>query len=153
MQNIVEWEGPPDERRKGMLFRLYEEIFGEPVSPKVLERIVSKPRFLLLFALNEAGEPIGYKAGYAAEPGVFYSWIGGVLPAWRGRGVAQALMQKQHDWCLHNGYTKVRTKTMNRWRNMLLLNIRNGFDVVGTVTGEDGILRIILEKNLLPDPV
>ena len=153
MHNIVEWEGPPDEQHKGMLFRLYEEIFAEPVSPKVVERIGSKPRFLLLLALGDTGEPIGYKAGYEVEPGVFYSWIGGVLPACRGRGVAQALMQKQHDWCIENGYKTVRTKTMNRWRNMLLLNIRNGFDVVGTVTGADGILRIILEKNLSDEPV
>lgn len=148
MHNIVEWEGPPDERRKGMLFRLYEEIFGEPVSPKVVERMSSMPRFLLLFALDETGEPIGYKAGYEAAPGVFYSWIGGVVPALRGRGVAQSLMERQHEWCLKNGYPIVRTKTMNRWRNMLLLNIRNGFDIVGTTVGEDGVLRIFLEKNL-----
>ncbi|WNS77324.1 hypothetical protein RRV45_10165 [Bacillus sp. DTU_2020_1000418_1_SI_GHA_SEK_038] len=43
----------------------------------------------------------------------------------------------------------VQTKTMNKWRNMLVLNIKNGFDVIDTYTDEKGIHKIILEKNLL----
>lgn len=32
---------------------------------------------------------------------------------------------------------------------MLLLNIKNGFDVIGTYTDQDGEIKIILEKSLL----
>jgi hypothetical protein len=50
MQNIIEWEGLPDERRKGILFSLYEKIFSTPVSQKVHERIATMPGFYLLLA-------------------------------------------------------------------------------------------------------
>jgi len=41
----------------------------------------------------------------------------------------------------------IRTQTRNTWRNMLILNLRNGFDIVGTFT-EQGDTTILLEKRL-----
>lgn len=38
---------------------------------------------------------------------------------------------------------------MNRWRNMLLLNIKNGFDIDETYTDDNGLHKIILEKRLV----
>ena len=93
------------------------------------------------------GQLIGCKLGYERKPGHYYSWLGGVLPAHRGQGVAAELMRRQHQWCREQGYQRVRTHTYNRWRSMLLLNLRHGFDIIGTVQGPHG-LTIVLEKDL-----
>jgi GNAT superfamily N-acetyltransferase len=148
MKNIIELEGPLDERAKGTLFSLYQTIFGAVVSAEVEERLTQLQDIHLVFALNEDGHAVGYKLGYRESPDTFYSWLGGVLPDYRGQGKAAQMMAAQHQWCAQRGYRYVRTKTMNRWRAMLLLNIRSGFDVIGTYTGRDGVVKIILEKTL-----
>lgn len=45
------------------------------------------------------------------------------------------------------GYNVIRTQTRNTWREMLILNLQNGYDVVGTRT-EQGETTILLEKCL-----
>ncbi|MEH7522412.1 GNAT family N-acetyltransferase, partial [Bacillus sp. JJ1503] len=92
---------------------------------------------------------IGFKIGYALDDNKFYSWMGGVDINYRKFGVASTLMEKQHQYVRELGYSVVQTKTMNKWRNMLILNIKNGFDVIDTYTDEKGIHKIILENNLL----
>jgi GNAT superfamily N-acetyltransferase len=90
---------------------------------------------------------VGCKLGYERKPGHYYSWLGGVHPEFRGQGIAAELMQQQHAWCRVQGYRAVRTHTYNRWRAMLLLNLRHGFDIIGTMQGPHG-LTIVLEKQL-----
>lgn len=95
------------------------------------------------------GNVVGCKLGYERKPGHYYSWLGGVHPDSRGRGMAAELMRRQHAWCRAQGYRRIRTQTYNRWRAMLLLNLRHGFDIIGTLQGAHG-LTIVLEKELLP---
>ncbi|RSK48428.1 GNAT family N-acetyltransferase [Hymenobacter rigui] len=93
------------------------------------------------------GQLVGCKLGYERQPGQYYSWLGGVHPDYRGQGVAAELMRRQHAWCQEQGYRRIRTHTYNRWRAMLLLNLRHGFDIIGTMQGTHG-LTIVLEKHL-----
>lgn len=90
---------------------------------------------------------VGCKLGYERKPGHFYSWLGGVHPSQRGRGIAAELMRQQHKWCRQQGYHTIRTQTYNQWRDMLILNLRHGFDIIGTVQAKRG-LTIVLEKNV-----
>ena len=46
------------------------------------------------------------------------------------------------------GYEVIQTQTKNKWRNMLILNLRHGFDIVGTYTDSKGEPKIILKKRL-----
>ncbi len=92
------------------------------------------------------GRVVGCKLGYERKPTQFYSWLGCVDAAWRGRGIASALMQQQHDWCRQGGYQTIQTQTYNQWRSMLVLNIRAGFNIIGTAQGKHG-LTILLEKK------
>lgn len=78
---------------------------------------------------------------------IFYSWLGGVDPAYRRQGVAAELMRRQHEACQRAGYVTIRTHTYNQWRNMLILNLRHGFQIVGTQPGKHG-LTIMLERRL-----
>jgi GNAT superfamily N-acetyltransferase len=93
------------------------------------------------------GNVVGCKIGYERKPGHYYSWLGGVNAEFRSRGIAQDLMREQHLWCQQQGYQRIRTQTYNRWRAMLLLNLKEGFDIVGTVQGAHG-LAIVLEKQV-----
>ena len=125
--------------------KIHKEIFGGP--DYWLEKLKSKQKVLINVALKDS-EVIGFKIGYALDETTFYSWLGGVSSHYRSYGVASELMKQQHTNLKEMGYEIVQTKTMNKWRNMLLLNIRNGFDIVGTETDERGELKIILEKKL-----
>lgn len=91
-------------------------------------------------------QPVACKLGYERKPGHYYSWLGGVHPDHRCQGLAAELMRQQHAWCAAQGYHTIRTQTFNRWRAMLLLNLRFGFDIVGTVQGGRG-LTLVLEKS------
>ncbi|WP_375437015.1 GNAT family N-acetyltransferase [uncultured Hymenobacter sp.] len=93
------------------------------------------------------GQVIGCKLGYERKPAHYYSWLGGVHPGFRGQGIARELLRQQHAWCQQQGYNRIRTQTYNHWRAMLLLNLRAGFDIVGTVQSARGLV-IVLEKEL-----
>lgn len=106
-----------------------------------------KPGLMLLLAWD-GDDCLGFKAGYRRNESTFYSWLGGVLPEARGQGVARRLMLAQHEWVAAQGYRYVTTETYNRYREMLLLNIRMGFDVVGTQTTVGGEAKIMLRRAL-----
>lgn len=126
---------------------LHNEIFTNQDANYMKEELPWRSRILILVAFY--GERvIGYKIGYEDRKSRFYSWLGGVYPEYRGQGIASELMRKQHEWCKDTGYKVVRTQTKNKWRNMLILNLRHGFDIVGTYTDEKGETKIILEKRL-----
>lgn len=92
---------------------------------------------------------VGFKLGYQIDQDSFYSWVGGVLPEYQNFGVASALMKAQHHWCQQAGYKKILTKTANKYKKMLQLNLKFGFDIVGTESSSDGRgLKILMEKKL-----
>ncbi len=93
-------------------------------------------------------QPVAFKLGYRRTETEFYSWLGAVLPEYRGLGIASDLMQDQHAWCKSQGYQTIETKTQNRFREMLILNIKFGFDVIGTHDSTEGGMKIILRKKL-----
>jgi len=136
---------PDTEVLEGIL-ELHKDIFG--ISDDVINKMASKPQLLVIAAVD-GKKVIGYKIGYEVNSHTFYSWLGGVDPDYRKNGIASMLMEKQHQYLRANGYSVVQTKTMNKWRSMLVLNIKNGFDVIDTYTDEKGLHKILLEKNLL----
>ncbi|WP_325100945.1 GNAT family N-acetyltransferase [Metabacillus niabensis] len=85
--------------------------------------------------------------GYELKADTFYSWLGGVAPKYQKHGIGTKLMEMQHQWIKENGYSYVQTKTMNKWRSMLILNIKNGFDVIDTYIDKKGLQKIVLEKD------
>lgn len=125
---------------------LHKTIFGE--ADDLSSKMTGKPPLVVVTAMD-AERIIGYKIGYPLDNSTFYSWLGGVDPRYRNHGIASTLMKKQHHYLGERGYKVVQTKTMNKWRGMLVLNIKSGFDVVATCTDEKGLHKIILEKHLV----
>ena len=94
-------------------------------------------------------ELVAYKVGFEKTSRLYYSWIGGVIPKYRRRGIAEKLMKQQHELALKLNYKFVQTHTKNKFRPMLLLNIKNGFNIVGVYTStHNNDQKIILEKTL-----
>ncbi|WP_211655341.1 GNAT family N-acetyltransferase [Planococcus alpniumensis] len=128
------------------IITLHREIFDGP--GYWLEKLNSQEHVLIYVALVD-NQVAGYKIGYGLDDRIFYSWLGGVHPDFRKLGIASELMSRQHADLKNLGYEIVRTKTMNKWRGMLLLNIQTEFDVLKTEVDQRGQLKIVLEKKLL----
>ena len=142
--------GLPTEFQLTSLLDLLTSVFDNQSPTELLSNLTyychRAPMLTLLAVDNE--QVVGCKLGHERKPGHFYSWLGCVSPAYQRQGIAAELMRQQHDWCRQNGYHTIRTQTYNQWREMLVLNIRSGFDIVGTVQGKRG-LTIVLEKKLV----
>ena len=104
---------------------------------------------LALVALWD-GELAGFKVGYQSElPEQFYSWMGGVRPEFRRKGIATALAEEQERWSKANGFRAVFFKTRNRFPGMIQFGIARGFKVVDLLP-KGGVedYRIVMRKEL-----
>ncbi|MDX1477660.1 MAG: GNAT family N-acetyltransferase [Saprospiraceae bacterium] len=123
--------------------------FQEPYTwQKWQERLTDADTVALVAYVQD--QPAGFKVGYGT-PAFFYSWIGGVLPDYRGKGVARALADEMEQ-LIAGRYDRLRMKTRNRYKAMLQFAIGNGFNIVEVrpaTTGHPVLdLRIVLEKNI-----
>ncbi|MBI5064674.1 GNAT family N-acetyltransferase [Candidatus Woesearchaeota archaeon] len=86
---------------------------------------------LILIAYEEQ-TPLGFKVGYDRyKDSSFYSWLGGVIPEHREKGVAKKLALVQENWALAVGYKSIKMKTRNKYKPMLQFALSNGFNIVG----------------------
>lgn len=126
---------------------LAHRIF-ESREKELIETYRKHSRFFLLTAKID-GRTVGFKAGYELDRSKFYSWLGGVDPEFRRFGIATRLMEEQHAWAKNNGYKSIVTKTKNKFRNMLRLNLSHGFEISGFETStRTGAMKIVLRKTL-----
>ncbi|EKP4478619.1 GNAT family N-acetyltransferase [Cronobacter dublinensis] len=129
------------------IYRLIPEFAGVHDAQAIRQRIGGRVACALV-TYDEA-QPVGFKLGYETAPGEFYSWLGGVAPAYRRDGVAQRLLEAQERWAQEHGYARLRVKTRNQFRAMLMLLIRNGYQIIGLEKkGEAADYRLLLEKSL-----
>lgn len=85
----------------------------------------------LVFVASVGDELVGFKAGYDRyRDGSWYSWMGGVVAPWRGRGIAQQLLEAQERWVAEQGYRILYVKTRNRHKRMISFLAHNDYDVV-----------------------
>lgn len=89
----------------------------------------------------------GFKFGHAISSKRYISWLGGVHPDFQRLGIAGELMRRQHEWLSHKTYVGVETTTANNNHAMIQLNIKSGFDVIGSYSRNE-LPRTILYKNL-----
>ena len=144
--NIVEIKGMPEQQVLDDIFGLYMEVIDRPGKDYFYERIGKYPELYTLLAYK--GEQLaGFKMGYCIEPGIFYSWLGGVKAPFRRQGIARRMMTVQHNFLKNENYAIIRTKTKNIYRNMLVLNILSGFDIIDSYTDKFGDPKIVMEKN------
>lgn len=112
------------------------------------KRLANKPSLILIAEFKL--EPVGFKVGYQKEDnGSFYSWMGAILPDYRGMGIAKELATFQENWARNQGYRSIRFKTRNYLKSMLIFGLKNNFSIVGVEPRENVHQnRILLEKSL-----
>ncbi len=122
--------------------------FGSRIDEKhFIQKLSTKYRVLIQLCM-ESEKIVGMKIGYEEKPGYFYSWLGGVLPNFRRRGIASKLMLAQHDWCKKNGYSYVETRTRTNNPEMMILNLKARFKPEGFVIDPKHGPQIIFIKTL-----
>lgn len=125
--------------------RLNKTIFREP-------RIINQfDRRDLVMLMAFAGEQaVGFKIGYGENRTTFYSAKGGVLEAWRRRGVARQLLEEMVEQARTLGYRRFAYDTFpNMHPGMAMLGLTEGFRV--TAAGYNATYRdyrIRFEKEL-----
>ena len=136
-----------DDARTQSLAPLCARIFPG-FDPAYLDRLAHVHEPTLCRALVDA-ETIGFKLGYRRGDALFYSWLGGVDPDFRRRGIADALGALQHDALPALGYRFVETRTRAANTAMLIVNLRAGFVINGYETDAKGIPVVIQRKILV----
>jgi GNAT superfamily N-acetyltransferase len=131
-----------------MIAPIIEKAFGDWDAKWFYSTFRNHTKFLLLTAFID-DKAVAFKLGYENDPREFYSWLGGVIPDYRGLGIASDLMKHQHEWCRKQGYKKIQTKTLNSFRDMLILNLNHGFEVIGYHESSERGPKIMLEKKLV----
>ncbi len=140
-------QGIPSNEVLNELLTLYTSVFEDAIVDFFMERISTKEDVVSIIAYkNEV--PVGFKIGYRYNESTFYSWVGGVLLNHRKEGIAKQLAAIQESIAKEKGYTKLRTKSMNRFKPMLILNLKNGFDIVQVYTNQKGQQKIVFEKEI-----
>jgi predicted GNAT superfamily acetyltransferase len=140
-------QGIPSNKVLNELLILYASVFEDAIVDFFMERISTKEDVVSIIAYkNEV--PVGFKIGYRYNESTFYSWVGGVLLNHRKEGIAKQLAAIQESIAKEKGYTKLRTKSMNRFKPMLILNLKNGFDIVQVYTNQKGQQKIVFEKEI-----
>ena len=95
---------------------------------------------------------VGYGIGYE-EKGKYYLWSLAVLPEYRRKGIGSEIIEEQTRFAKEKRYTSFLVKTSNKWKEMLRLLLKKGFNIIGFKEHEweDGPIgsAIWLEKNIL----
>lgn len=105
------------------------EFDGSITASKLSTKLIDKVHLILVASHDE--KTIAYKIGYEVSDTEFYSWLGGVIPKYRKKGVATKLREKQESWALNHGYSTISVKSMNRYRAMLQMLISYGYHISG----------------------
>jgi GNAT superfamily N-acetyltransferase len=122
----------------------------KPISLETFKaKLIGKKHPLLLLCRIE-NQIVGFKIGFETSPTTFYSWLGGVDPAFQRLGVSSPLMKHMTEWCEHRRYESVETKTTNSNRAMIILNIISGFDINDVQVDKKGVKKILMSKDLKP---
>lgn len=122
-------------------------VFNNNWGEKLRVRVTSEKTLLTLLAYDN-NVLVGMKIGFERSSDTFYSWVGCVHPDYRARGIAGTLLKQQESWCKDRGYKYLTTESQNKFKNMLILNLKAGFDIIGTSVNSEGMTKIHFQKQL-----
>ena len=140
-------EGQPSNELLDEILQVYKSIFDDYKIDFFKSRIDKKEDVLIVLCYN-SDMLVGFKIGYRYNETTFYSWVGGVLLSFRQKGIAKHLAKLQEENVTTKRYSKMRTKSMNRFKPMMILNLKNGFNIVQVYTNDIGQTKVVFEKEL-----
>ncbi|SVA20794.1 uncharacterized protein METZ01_LOCUS73648 [marine metagenome] len=103
--------------------------FDDPYEISEYSKRLNSTVHLILTAYDDHN-PIAFKIGYHRHSdGSFYSWMGGVLPNYRRKGIANNLADHQEAWAKKKSYNSIKVQTRSKHNAMLTLLINRGFQI------------------------
>lgn len=145
--NYLSIIGLPDDKVYQDMVNLYSELFEDADLEFFKQRILEHPKLFSVLAYHN-DQLIGFKVGYPYNEKNFYSWIGGVFSKYRQQGIGTQMLKIQEKFARIKGFKKLRTKSMNTYKAMLILNLKTGFDITNVYTNTKGQTKIVFEKYL-----
>lgn len=136
---------PLDESLVGDLLQAAGRVFETIDAEDIRWRLAHMPA-LTAFTARSGSGICAFKIGYAVTSRRYNSWLGGVDPDYRRRGIAAVLMQRQHDWVFANGFEVIETEVLQLNHAMQQLNEASGFKAAG-VRFDNVEARIIYRKH------
>jgi ribosomal protein S18 acetylase RimI-like enzyme len=94
----------------------------------ITDRLDGKNHGIWCFYIGD--EIAGFLVAYAKDEFTYYNWIMAVLPDFRDQGVGKYMIDHFENHASKSGYRKCAVKSMNRYRNMLVLLIRKDYDII-----------------------
>jgi GNAT superfamily N-acetyltransferase len=139
-----------DEKLLPQAVELYNSIFRPRREVDFFKRrFLGRYNPLTLIARLD-GKPVGFWIGFELKPGMFYLWLGAVVPDIRRSGIGRQLQEAQQSWARDHGYEYIRCECMNHQREFIHSATSLGYDIVGVrwdSTHADNL--IVFEKNLM----
>ena len=129
------------------LLNLYNQLFEDADLEFFKTRFTTQANICSVLAFKKT-QLIGFKIGYPVENNTFYSWIGGVNSEFRNIGIGKQLATLQENYAIQKGFSVLKTKSMNRFKPMMILNLKNGFSITKVYTNTKGQTKIVFEKQL-----
>jgi len=129
------------------LLHLYNQLFEDADLEFFKTRFTTQANICSVLAFKKT-QLIGFKIGYPVENNTFYSWIGGVNSEFRNIGIGKQLATLQENYAIEKGFSVLKTKSMNRFKPMMILNLKNGFNITKVYTNTKGQTKIVFEKQL-----
>ena len=111
-------------------------------------RFLGRHNVLTLLARID-NRPVGFWMGFELKPGMFYHWLGAVVPDLRRQGIARQMQEAQQAWARDHEYEYIRCECLNHQREFIHFAIDVGYDIVGVrwdSTHADNL--IAFEKSL-----
>lgn len=120
-----------DDRMLPMAVDLYNTIFRPRREVDFFKRRFMGRYNTLTLIARLGDKPVGFWIGFELKPGMFYHWLGGVLPDARRGGVARQLAEAQQSWAKDHGYEYIRCECLNHQREFIHFAISMGYDITG----------------------
>ncbi len=139
-----------DDKLRPQAVELYNAIFRPKRELEFFKRrFLGRYNSLTLIARVD-DRPVGFWVGFELKPGMFYHWLGAVLPDFRRKGIGRQLQEAQQAWAKDHGYEYVRCECMNHQREFVHFAVTLGYDIVGIrwdSTHADNL--VVFERNLI----
>ena len=142
--SYLDVEAPLEEALVSEILDIAERVFGTINADDIRWRLARMPT-LTAFCARTEGRLCGFKIGYAVTSRRYYSWLGGVDPDHRRKGIAAELMARQHDWAFGSGFEVIETEVLQDNHAMQQLNEACGFRASGMRFDKE-VPRIIYRK-------
>lgn len=128
---------------------LYSQIFKPARDIEFFNRRLRGRYNGLFLVASVEGRAIGFAMGFELKPGVFFSWLVGVLPDYRRQAIGSQLFEALEQWARDHEYESNRFECHNQHRPMLHLGIAQKYDIVGIRWDPDRHANLVIfEKSL-----